>query len=313
MTRADLVKGTLLMIVVVLIWGTFLPVSKLVLAVVDPYYLTGIRYGIAALVFCVLLARMEGRDKLAFRGKGRVLFLFGSAGFAGFSILVYEGLRLTRPEHGAMILALTPVFVALYQWIGAGRRPRAFTLGCILLALAGEALVVSEGDFARLYSGGSALGNLLTLAACVFWTIYTLGQQRLPGWSPVRYTALSASLGWISIALITALATAVDHSRPPQWAGMAEVAWALGYVVIVVSIVAMLCWNTAVRHIGPLNAALFANFAPVVTFAIAVWQGRTLHRAELAGAAMVIGALLANNLFNRRLARRAEAVMAAGR
>src|SRR5574340_1332550 len=127
MTRTDLLRGSLLMAVVVLIWGTFLPVSKIVLAVVDPYYLTALRYGVAALVFCVLLARTEGRAALATGGKTGALFLFGSAGFATFSILAYEGLRLTRPEHGAMILALSPVFIALYQWLASRRRPHWFT------------------------------------------------------------------------------------------------------------------------------------------------------------------------------------------
>lgn len=314
MTRADLLKGTSLMIVVVLIWGTFLPVSKAVLPVIDPFYLNLLRYGIAAMIFSLLLWRREGGRALRTEGRGRLLLFFGSVGFAGFSTLVYEGLLLTRPEHGAMILALTPIFVALYQWLRTGRRPPAFTLVCIAFALSGEALVVSEGEITRLYSGGGALGNLLILLSCLCWTAYTLGQQHLPGWSPVRYTALSSFFGWISIALATLLATGAGYASPPQAERLPEVGWALLYVVFVVSVVAVLCWNLAVRHIGALNASLFGNFAPVVTFAIAVAQGRSLHLAEVVGACLVIGALIANNFYNRRLARRAETLaFAAGK
>jgi drug/metabolite transporter (DMT)-like permease len=78
----------------------------------------------------------------------------------------------------------------------------------------------------------------------------------------------------------------------------------------VVSFGAVLLWNMAVAKLGPLNASLFANFAPVVTFLITVWQGHRLLPAEIAGAALVVGALVANNLVNRRLARQAEAVLA---
>jgi drug/metabolite transporter (DMT)-like permease len=67
----------------------------------------------------------------------------------------------------------------------------------------------------------------------------------------------------------------------------------------------------AVAKLGPLNASLFANFAPVVTFLITVWQGRLLLPVEIAGAALVVGALIANNLVNRRLAKQAEAIVAA--
>jgi drug/metabolite transporter (DMT)-like permease len=234
----------------------------------------------------------------------------GSAGFAGFSLFVYEGLRLTRPEHGAMILALGPVNIVLWQWLRTRQRPHAATLACIGVALAGIALVVSRGEWARLYSGGSALGNGLTYLASWCWIAFTLGAQKFPAWSPLRYTALTATLGWLTILLVTLAATGGGHSRPPAAAGLREMFWALAFIVFVVSFGAVLLWNMAVAKLGPLNASLFANFAPVVTFLITVWQGHRLLPAEIAGAALVVGALVANNLVNRRLARQAEAVLA---
>ena len=311
MNRRDLTQGTLLMCAVVLVWGAFLPVSKLALAAIDPYWLTALRYGVAALCFVAVLAATEGRRALGFEGQAVKAWLFGSTGFAGFSILVFEGLRLTRPEHGAMILALGPVNVVLWQWLRSRHRPPAATLACIAVAVAGEALVVSQGEFARLYSGGSALGNGLVFLSSFCWVAFTLGAQQFPNWSPVRYTALSAVLGWVSIALVVALATAAGRSRPPGLEGLREMLWALLFILFVVSFAAVLMWNMAVAKIGPLNASLFANFAPVVTFLITVWQGHRLLPVEIAGAALVIGALIANNIVNRRLAHRAEAVLAA--
>ena len=311
MNRRELARGTLLMCAVVLIWGAFLPVSKVALAVIDPYWLTALRYGVAALCFVAVLVATEGTGALDFEGQAVKAWLFGSAGFAAFSILVFEGLRLTRPEHGAMILALGPVNVVLWQWLRSRHRPPAATLGCIAVAVAGEALVVSQGEFARLYSGGSALGNGLVFLSSFCWVAFTLGAQQFPGWSPVRYTALSATLGWISIALATAVATASGHSRPPEMEGLREMLWVLLFVLFVVSFAAVLLWNMAVAKIGPLNASLFANFAPVVTFLITVWQGHRLLPVEIAGAALVIGALIANNIVNRRLAHRAEEIIAA--
>jgi drug/metabolite transporter (DMT)-like permease len=301
------------MCAVVLIWGTFLPVSKIALAVIDPYWLTALRYGVAALCFLVVLLAMEGPRALSFEGQAVKAWLFGSAGFAAFSILVFEGLRLTRPEHGAMILALGPVNVVLWQWLRSRHRPPAATLACIAAAICGEALVVSQGEFARLYSGGSALGNGLVFLSSVCWVAFTLGAQQFPGWSPVRYTALSAVLGWPSIALVTAVATALGHSRPPGLEGLREMLWILVFVLFVVSFAALLLWNMAVAKIGPLNASLFANFAPVVTILITVWQGHHLLPVEMAGAAVVIGALITNNIVNRRLAHRADELLAARR
>jgi hypothetical protein len=131
LNRRDLAQGTLLMCAVVLIWGAFLPVSKVVLPVVDPYWLTLLRYGVAAVCFLVALACLEGRRAFALEGRAATAWAYGSAGFAGFSLFVYEGLRLTRPEHGAMILALGPVNIVLWQWLRTRHRPHAATLACI--------------------------------------------------------------------------------------------------------------------------------------------------------------------------------------
>ncbi|MBE7422673.1 MAG: hypothetical protein EFKGCFLK_00900 [Rhodocyclaceae bacterium] len=311
MNRRDLAQGTLLMCAVVLIWGAFLPVSKIVLPLVDPYWLTLLRYGVASACLLVTLACIEGRRALALEGRAATAWAYGSAGFAGFSLFVYEGLRLTRPEHGAMILALGPVNIVLWQWLRTRHRPPAATLACIAAAILGEGLVVSQGEFARLYSGGSALGNGLIYLASWCWIAFTLGAQQFPGWSPVRYTALTAALGWLTILLVAAAATGGGRSRPPSAEGLREMLWALLFIVFVVSFLAVLLWNMAVARLGPLNASLFANFAPVVTFLIIVWQGHRLLPAEIAGAALVVGALVANNLVNRRLARQAEAVVAA--
>ena len=293
-----------------LIWGAFLPVSKIALAAIDPYWLTLLRYGVAALCFLVTLALLEGRAALAFEGQAAKAWAYGSAGFAGFSLFVYEGLRLTRPEHGAMILALGPVNIVLWQWLRTRHRPHAATLACIAIALAGEALVVSQGEVARLYSGGSALGNGLIYLSSWCWIAFTLGAQKFPGWSPVRYTALCAALGWLTILLAAALATGSGRSQPPAAEGLRDMLWALLFIVFVVSFGAVLLWSMAVAKLGPLNASLFANFAPVVTFFIAVWQGHALLPVEVAGAVLVVGALVASNLVNRHLAGKAEALLA---
>jgi len=44
------------------------------------------------------------------------------------------------------------------------------------------------------------------------------------------------------------------------------------------------------------------NLIPVIVFAIEAWLGRSYAPVELLGAGVVIGALVANNLFMRRQA-----------
>lgn len=288
-------RGTLYMLLVIAIWGAFLPVGKSALEMVDPYWLTALRFTAATGAFLVLLRLQEGRNALRAEGHLLKIALFGTFGFAVFGICLFEGLRLTRPEISAMILALGPIQVALFQWWRSGRRPDRVTLAAIACALAGELFVITAGDVARL-TGGDALGNGLIFVASLCWTAYTLGGQQFPGWSPVRYSALSCSMGWLAIMVALAIATLAGHSRPPRTDQLLAVWPQLGFIVFCVSVFGILFWNMAVAKIGPLSAGLIGNFAPVITYLIALAQGRRPASLELIGAAIVLIALVANNL-----------------
>jgi drug/metabolite transporter (DMT)-like permease len=64
----------------------------------------------------------------------------------------------------------------------------------------------------------------------------------------------------------------------------------------------VLGFNAGVKYLGALNAMLMINLVPVGVFAIEAALGRRYEAIELAGAALVIGALAANNLYLRRAA-----------
>jgi drug/metabolite transporter (DMT)-like permease len=293
-SRKDHRRGSLYMLLVIAIWGGFLPVGKSALERVDPYWLTTMRFGVAACIFLALLWAREGRAALRSDGQLAKIALFGAIGFAGFGICVFEGLRLTRPEVGAMILALTPMQVALFQWWRTRQRPDRFTLAAIVVALVGELFVITAGDLARL-TGGDALGNGLVFLASLFWTAYSLGGQQFPGWSPVRYSALSCALGWLAIVAMLAVATLAGHSRPPRPEQLLAVWPQLIFIIFCVSVFGILFWNMAVAKIGALNAGMIGNFAPVITYLIALAQGRRPANLELLGSAIVLIALIANN------------------
>ena len=307
MTQAhkDHRRGTLYMLLVIAIWGGFLPVGKSALQMVDPYWLTSMRYGTAALIFIGLLWVREGRAALRTEGQFWKIALFGSLGFAGFGVCLFEGLKLTRPEISGMILALGPIQVALFQWWRSHHRPDNFTLTAIALALVGELFVITSGDVTRLV-GGDALGNGLVFLASLFWTAYTLGGQQFPGWSPVRYSALSCAFGCVGIAVALLIATLAGHSQPPRTDQLMAVWPQLAFIVFCVSVFGILFWNMGVAKLGPLNAGLFANFTPVITYLIAIGQGRLPAALELMGAGIVLIALIANNRHQRSKVGRLE-------
>jgi drug/metabolite transporter (DMT)-like permease len=187
------------MLLVIAIWGGFLPVGKSALQAVDPYWLTAMRFGTAALVFLVLLRPARRRATSSHRRPPWKILFFGACGFAGFGICLFEGLRLTRPEISAMILALGPIQVALVQWWRTHRRPDNFTLAMIALALVGELLVVTSGNW-RAWSAATRWATAWSSSPRCSGPPTPWAGSSSPSWSPVRYTALSCSLGCLGIA-----------------------------------------------------------------------------------------------------------------
>ena len=78
--------------------------------------------------------------------------------------------------------------------------------------------------------------------------------------------------------------------------------WQLGYFVVFTVVLGVLGFNNGVRYLGALNTMLMLNLVPIIVFAIEAALGRSFSAIELGGAAVVVGALAANNLYLRRLA-----------
>ena len=220
-------------------------------------------------------------------------------GFTGFSILVFVGLGWSRPEHAAIIMALQTPIAAFVHWALKGTRPANFTLGCITLAIFGVYLVITKGDPLHAFAGGTFRGDVLIFFGAMSWIGYTVGAVSFPGWSALRFTTLTCLPGTAGIFVATGIATLSGAVSAPAGATVIAVGWELAYLALFTAVLAVLFWNTAIGYLGALNAMLLGNLVPVVTFAIRILQGYRFETIELAGAGLVVAALIANNLYLR--------------
>jgi drug/metabolite transporter (DMT)-like permease len=293
--------ATLPSLVAALCWGAMFPIAASAMHRIDPFPLTAIRYGVAVPVWIGLLVAIEGSRALRPEGRTLELFVLGSLGFAGFNLLSYLGLEHTRPQDAALIVAAQPLLTVLVLWLTAKQTPARATLVAMAVALAGVALVISRGDVSNLAHGSG--GDLLILVGAVGWVFYTLGARRFAGFSPLRYTTLTAAGGTLTIFAATAAITATGAEALPS-AGDVGAAWLqVVFVIFLGGVVAVMAWNEGIRRLGPPNGALFINLVPVVAFAIAIGQGYVPGGYEIAGALVTILALVAANLAGRQAIR----------
>jgi len=278
-------------------------VAKRTLPYLDPFALGTVRYFFGVALFVLVLVTLEGRAALRYEGRLLPAAAFGVTGIAGFNLFVWIGLIFTLPEHAAVILALQSPLIALAVWVARGQRPATFTLGCVAVAIFGVLLVVTQGDPVRAVAditrGGALLGDVLVLLGAISWAIYSLGVGHFPGWSPLRFTALTCIPGLGGLIVANIVAIAVGWAVIPTGAALGAVAWQIAYFSICTVVLGVLGFNNAARRLGPLNAMLMLNVVPVLVFGIEAALGRSFAAIELAGAAVVVGALVANNLYLR--------------
>lgn len=291
------------MVLTVLFWGTQLPLSAHVLQSIDQYWFGVSRYGVGVALFAATLAWREGRAAFAVDGRGGEIAWRGFCGFTVFGLVVFWALYYTTPTHVSIILALQPMEAALWIWLRGGRRPAPHTLACMGCAMAGLLLLITRGDPLTALSAGSLKGDLMAFVGGVGWLIYTLGGQRFPGWSPLRYTTLTCMAGTVGIACIALALTLSGLSRVPAPAVWAAQAPAILYIGVFPFYVAIFLFAIGVARLGAINALLIGNATPVVVFAVDAVLGRVPLPVEWLGAAIVVVALVANNLLDRRGAR----------
>lgn len=285
----------------VLCWTPLFSVAKRTLPYLDAFALGSVRYLIGVALFVGLLVAVEGRRALRYEGRLGAATLYGLIGITGFNLFSWIGLGHTRPEHAAIILALQTPLTALAVWALRGQRPAAFTLGCVAVAFAGVVIVITKGELAPAQAG-ELFGDLLIFLAALSWMTYTVaGAWKFPGWSPLRMTVLTCVPGTVGLLVANVIAVLFHYSQVPSLGAIGAVGWQIAYFSVGTVVLGVLGFNAGARRLGPLNAMLMLNFIPIGVFAIEAALGRSFVAVEISGALVVIGALVANNLYLRRV------------
>ena len=180
-----------------------------------------------------------------------------------------------------LIFYLWPALTAAASW-ALGKEPfRWRTAAGLALAFAGVALAL-DAEF----TAAQTLGVWFAVGGAVMWTVTFLltghffqGRDTRPA---TFYMVLTAG------AVFTAVCLATRAVELPQgalgWSGMAGAAFFYA--------LAMIGLFVATSRLGPTRTGFFMNFEPVASLLLsALILGQALGPVQLAGAALVIGAL----------------------
>lgn len=288
--------GVILLLVTVSIWGSQFPIAKSTFEYVSAFHTAAFRYSVGAVILVAMLMIREGIRVFRFDRQGVEAAGIGLIGMFGSPALVFFGLTQTRPEIVALIVAVQPAMTAVADWLFRARRPSWVSLICIVVAFLGVVIAVTRLSPGFGQGGGESIGNILAVVGCACWVFYTMATERFRNWSVLRLTTLTMLAGTSGHILLVLGLTVTGLVVTPPLQDWLHVRYELLFLAVAGVVVAMICWNAGTQRIGPINAMLFVNLVPVITFAMRYLQGYRFHPLELLGAAMVIVALCANNI-----------------
>ena len=280
------------------IWGSTFVVTELLLDQAEPFFIATARFAIALGVLWPVLAwRERKRTAGYFRPAFIALGLLGVAGNFGLQNL---GLVFTDAADAALIIALTPVAIALSAAFFLGERlPRRRLIG-IAVSIGGVTLITDAAGGA---GSAALLGDVLIAASTLAWAGYTLlGKRLAPAYDAGTITTAAISWG-VAFLLPLALVEALLVSAPElTYQGVA----ALAYLGVGASAATFLLWNYALGRVGASMAGAFLNLIPVFGVAFALLAGESASLIQLfGGAAVGFGVWLAATQPGLRAARRA--------
>ncbi len=289
MHRRKLGLGDLLLVVVVIVWGINVPLTKILLNQLTPVQIIGLRWPPFALSLIVVLLLTQREWRIRRRDLWW-LVLLAVPGVAANQFLWVIGLDSTLPSRSSLIFSSAAVVAPLLAPLFGGAPLRRIGWTGVGIALFGLYIVLSKGFSEGLLNSPTSRGDFLTFCSALCVALFTAASRPfIRRYGSVTFTTYAIVLGAVFIAPIAA-----RSALRADFASLSLVSWlCLGHTIFLGGTVGFLCWFAGVHRIGPARTAVYQCLIPVMAVAAsAVLVNDRLSVTQLLGAAIALGGVL---------------------
>ena len=272
-----------------LFWGGNAVAGRFLAPVIPPLTLSFIRLLLSSLFVLPFIYPILIKEWPAAKRNFGLVVLLALTGVIGFNLLTYFAAHYTAAVNIALLNSMNPLFMVLLAYFLIREKMTVRLLLSIMISLAGVLWVMTQGSVERLLALQFNYGDLLMLAAVLFWSIYSIYVKKLAGQvSSLALFGFSSILG----TGITLPAAAVELSLSSLGPISFQAVLAVLYVSIFPSICSFLSWNRAVELIGPSRSSVFSNFIPIWAAVLAfILIGESITGAHILGGLLVFAGI----------------------
>lgn len=279
-------------ILAVSFWGASFTATKVAVKEVSPLMLLWLRFAIGAMALGALLL-CRGKLRLL---PVRDLLDFALLGFVGVFLHNYiqsTGLQTVAAGVSAVIVASTPVVIAVFGAFFLAERLNWLQILGIVTAAAGVILIVTEGQISLFFEQGMDTGELFVMTSVLTWASFSvMSRNKLTKYSPslaMFYVMLS---GWFFISI-----TMVFRGSFEEIAQLDTMGWiSVLFLGLFCSALAYLLWYSALKALPASRVGIFMYLQPLVGVSVASFLLSEPLRITLVtgGALILTGMTLVN-------------------
>lgn len=282
-------KGTVALLVTMIIFGSSYAITKVGLEGISPVVLSLTRSLVACVFLCAVI-RIKG-DFGAFISKiadeWKYFAALGLVGVALFNIFQNVGITRTSSALAGTLHNTIPLFILILSAAFLHEKITTHKIIGILTGLVGVCIIVFVGtDFTDMLHSQSVVGNAMVLGSAVMWAAYTmLNKNRSTHYTPLYLTASAYIFG--SLFLLPVAASVEDIG---SLASLSVKTWAIVlYLGIFCSGITFLLWNYGLSRMDSTAASAFIYLIPIVAMLVGwAFLGERITSYMIMGFALTI-------------------------
>ena len=285
----------------VTLWGTSFAVTKIGISDLSPVHFLFLRILFSSIIFGLSLIIIPRSKKLITLKDLSQVIILSLIGISGYFIVQYSALQYTTTVNASLLIAISPIFIALYMHFSKSELINKLQGFGILLSFLGVCLIITNGKLSGLFSGISVIGDGMMIINAGMLAIFTISTKGLlKKYDPfvlIAYMNISALFTLIPIAFTsnfiskTSLWNLVDDIHGTTYL-------AALYLALFCTVIGYYGWYKGIKELGASRTSVFNYLNPVVaTITSNVLFHEKITNFTFIGAFLAISGLILNNKF----------------
>ncbi|HBW39064.1 MAG TPA: EamA/RhaT family transporter [Desulfosporosinus sp.] len=269
---------------VVLVWGANYTVGKWGMVGFDPLTFNVVRFVGATPLLFLLLYVLEKDLRIQLKDFWELAML-GLIGITIYQTLFMASVKYATATNASLMLAISPVFAAIFAWLAGQERLGSRGRWGSALAFLGVVFVLLFGTNKLAIGWDVIRGDLIAILASSVWGLYPVLAKRMLR----RYSALKTMTYASLFGMIFFLVIGAKGVLAITWVEIPSAAWgSMLYSIFLVTAFGLVVWYQAINRIGANRVMAYMYAVPAVAVvAAAILIKEQIHFMQVLGAVVI--------------------------